>query len=210
MTEVSYRPMSLPAIVSAIVGVLSLLGLFVPELASIGLVGLATGLSALWQIRRYEQSGARFAVAGVITSVAFIALIPIWHVSQFHAESPPGYARLDFSSLAKSKQSSLQKFAGEMVCLKGYTLVPERFCAMREFVLTTDGDDRHASSGVIVELAAGETYEWETTGLAVSGRLIPNPDAISDASRPRYRLVESTARPVRTRFGLAQRVHRGC
>jgi hypothetical protein len=208
--DASYSRLSSPAVISAIFGMMTLLGFLIPELAAMAIVGLVSGLLALRETRKYELCGRRFAVFGVIASVSFAVSTPIWHRALFDFEALPGYARLDFALLTKGTSSSLDQFTDERVCLKGYALIPMRGAATDRFILSTNGDNKRLDAAVAVKLGAGQTWNWREESLAVSGTLVPNPAAMIDPAVPKFLLVDATVRSARSQHQLVSRVYGGC
>jgi len=208
-TEMIYSRLSSLAVVSAICGIASSLGLFVPELAAISLIGLAAGVVALRSIRKYEFCGCRTAAFGTVLSLSFMAATPVWHVAWFRSEAPPDYIRLDFASLTKENQRAFEAVVGENICLKGYAY-PTRLPA-NEFILTSNGASRSLDNLILVQLPNRESWGWQPDALAVSGRLVVNPAAAADPILPRFILTDSKIRQSCTRFQLASRVtNEGC
>ncbi len=197
------------AVVSAVFGVAAALGLFVPELTPISLIGLATGAAASRSFRKHELRGRGLAIFGMAASLFFMAAAPVWHVARFRSESPAGYTRLDFASLTNENQRALESFVGENICLKGYAY-PMR-SPVNEFVLTSNGANRSLDNLILVQLADGKTWRWQPDALAVSGTLVVNPAAAADPIMPRFILTNSTIRQSCARFQLASLVsNRGC
>ncbi|MSQ97653.1 MAG: hypothetical protein EXR98_24315 [Gemmataceae bacterium] len=202
----AYSRLSFLAVISAICGITTSLGLLVPELAVVAAAGIVTGIAAIHVIRKYELCGIRLARLGVITSVVFAMATPVWHVARFNSESLPGFARLDFARLTKPDTPTLDQFVGEEICLKGYALVPNSMRATDHFLFSADGDSRKAETAVIVDLGPDQNWKWRGEPLAISGRLVSNPAALTDEALPKFVLTLVTVRPSRTRFGLTSRV----
>jgi hypothetical protein len=206
MTNLPYSRLSTLAVISAVSGSSASLGLLIPELAFVATVGTATGIVAIRAIRKYELCGTRFAVVGLITSVLFAMLTPFWHAALFSSESLPEYSRLDFELLTRPNTPMLDQFVGERICLKGYAVEPTSFSPTDRFVISPNGNTGRPDATVIVELSHGQIWQWRAEGLAVSGRLIPNPKATTDDALPKFMLTHATVRSSRTRYGLANRV----
>ena len=125
-----YRAVSRAAIVSLVLGVLSVGALLFATLLIIPLVGLVLGLVALSTIRRYpaEYTGGRLALAGTILGAVLFVGGAAWHTYVFATEVPEGYARTGFWELQPdpdhpeyfpvSKRAT--ELAGKEIFIKGY------------------------------------------------------------------------------------------
>ena len=208
-THMTYSRVSSLAVISAICGVGASLELFIPEIAPISLIGLATGIVAWRSIRKYELVGRSTALFGAVVSLLFMAGTPAWHIAWFRSEAPPDYIRLDFASLTKENQRAFESFVGENICLKGYAY--QMRTPVNEFVLTSNGANRSLDNMIVVQLPDGESWGWQPDALAVSGRLVVNPAAAADPILPRFILTNSKIRQSCTRFQLASLVtNDGC
>jgi len=206
MADPSYSPVSSLALLSAALGITTVLGLLAPEFATIALPGIAVGFAALAAIRKYELSGRLFAKVGITTAVVFAIITPVWHVARFNTEALPGHERLDFASLATAKDQGLGHFLGKKVCLKGYTLPSNRPIDVTAFLMTPDGITRKPETAVPVQLTSGDAWHWHSGAVAVSGTLVHNPDVNSDPKSPKFLLQQSSVRNSKTNFDLANRV----
>ena len=204
MVENSYSRVSQLAVASAATGVASSLGLLLTPLAFLSAVGVITGFVALSTIRRYEIGGARLARFGIGASLVFgvatWVAMPLWHFVAFRWEAPNGYLRLDYRKV--TRQESLDEYLGENICLKGYALYQRTRNGLSEFVISVDGSDLDSTNAVIVELPAGETWDWTERGIAVSGRLVPAKRPLEAVKTfPKYKLTDSVVRRSLTNVG---------
>jgi hypothetical protein len=124
-----YRSISRAAIVSLVLGIVSIAGLAFPSLLILAIVGLVLGLVGLSTVRRYpaEFTGGRIAVAGIaLCSVLFVSGAS-WHTYDYMTEVPEGYVRTGFWELQPDPDQpelpvspkSLE-LSGQKVFLKGY------------------------------------------------------------------------------------------
>ncbi|MDB5341152.1 MAG: hypothetical protein JWN70_6771 [Planctomycetaceae bacterium] len=201
MPEISYARVSPLAVTSAVCGVAPSLGLIVPPLALLSIVGVGTGLAAGISIRRYEIGGARLAQLGMIASVTFAVavtvLVPLWHFVAFRLEAPSGFLRLNLRELTREgSQKSLDQYLEENVCLKGFALYGKSRGPMSEFCLSVDGDNLSTKNEVImVELPPGQTWKWGENGIAVSGTLVRIRGPVrADKSYPKFKLTHAIVR----------------
>jgi hypothetical protein len=96
-----YRSVSRSAIVSVVLGVLSLLSLFSPALLLLPVVGFVLGLTALSAIRRFplEYTGRGLALAGTVLCGLVAVGSTAKHVHEYLTEVSDGYSRISFADL---------------------------------------------------------------------------------------------------------------
>ena len=131
--ELDYQPMPVMAPVALFLGIFSfsaLMGLFGLVLAA---VGILVGLGSFLQIRSSKgyYSGTKFAVIGGALSASFLTLGTLMMISDYHAELPPGYTRVNFPREIAEKQfvevkgrrqlhPDVKQFVDQPIFLKGY------------------------------------------------------------------------------------------
>jgi hypothetical protein len=143
-----YRELSRGAIVTVVVGVLSLLAVFVPSLLIVPLVGVAIGLISLWNIRRRseELAGGRLALAGIMLCVAVFAAGTARAGYEYLTECPEGYARVSFYELQPDPvrhpdlpvSPRALELNGKKVFIKGYVYPDGQRSGIKQFVLIPD------------------------------------------------------------------------
>lgn len=192
-------------IASAVLGITSGIGVFIPEFAVIALPGLILGAIAM-----FRKDGHIFARAGILASCSFMVLTAIVQVVQFHQESPSGFERVSFANVTAATGDGLAHFSGKRICLKGYAS-PQKSMDVASFALSADGSGAMPEDFVLVELQPGETWHWDAGGIAVSGILIQDPNSGVDQTHFKFRLVQSSVRRSMSILGLAYRARRnGC
>lgn len=125
-----YRAISRSAIVAAILGVFSLLGLAFSSLLLLAIVGIVLGLTALSTIRRYpnEYTGTRLAIFGIVLSAVTFVGGSALHTYVYLTEMPDwAKVRLTFAELQPDKDHpelpispEAVELSGEDVFIKGY------------------------------------------------------------------------------------------
>lgn len=208
MRDDAYSPISTLAVVSGLMGLLASFGLFEQDAIVFSLAGIATGIPAIFRIRKYGQLGTNAAYAGISLSIAFAILAPLLHNARFHAEAPSGYERIDFSVVVNSKDHGLEEFVGKNVCLKGYPVFQNRMADRPSFNFSPDGDWHPSRKHVIVE--TGVDCEMNYDAMAVSGILTRASVDESAADSPKYILRSHAIRAAKTRVGLTHRIRGGC
>jgi hypothetical protein len=124
-----YRAVSRSAIVSMVLGVLSLLAIPFASLLVLPIVGLVLGLVAHSTIRRYpaEYMGRGLATAGIVTcSLVFAGAVAL-HMFSYVTEVPEGYTRVGFWELQPDPDRpelpvspKALELAGKPIFIKGY------------------------------------------------------------------------------------------
>ena len=105
----------------------------------------------------------------------------------------------------------MDQYVGKEICLKGYALWAGSSEASQQFLLSPNGNEIRKEAVVLVELNPGQMWDWRPDALAVSGTLVPNPQAKTDAAAPKFVLQDPTVRLSCTRYDLADLVPgKGC
>lgn len=125
-----YRALSRAAVVSVVLGVVSLLALVFPSLLILPLVGLILGLVGLSTVRRYptEFTGSRLALLGTALGAALFVGGTARHVYVYATEVPEGYVRTGFWELQPDPDypeygpvsKTALDLSGKKVFIKGY------------------------------------------------------------------------------------------
>ena len=125
-----YRALSRAAIVSVVLGVVSLLALVFPSLLILPLVGLVLGLVGLSTVRRYptEFTGSRLALLGTALGAATFGGGTARHMYVYATEVPEGYKRTAFWELQPDPDypeygpisKTASDLSGQKIFIKGY------------------------------------------------------------------------------------------
>ena len=127
--HVSYRAISKGAVLAMILAMLSLPALIFPTLLLLPLLGLASGVLAIRNIRRYreELSGRVVAILGVVSCAALLLGGIARHSYVYATEVPEGYLRISFSQLQPDKRhpellvsADARELDGRLIFVKGY------------------------------------------------------------------------------------------
>ena len=124
-----YRSISRAAIVSLVLGLLSIAGLAFASLLVLPVVGLVLGLVGLSTIRRYpaEYTGNKIAASGILLCTGLFIGGASWHTYDYLTEVPPDHIRTGFWELQPDPDrpelpvspKSLE-LTGKKVFIKGY------------------------------------------------------------------------------------------
>lgn len=142
-----YRALSIPAVISLLLGILSIPAMAITALLFIPLIGLVLGYITIHRLRdrTHEYSGRGLALVGTVLSSVSL-LVGIGFSSWTYAtEVPDGYARITFDDLQKDearpdlpfRESALQ-LNGKRVFVKGYVLSNEKRNDLDSFILVPD------------------------------------------------------------------------
>lgn len=148
----SYRALSTLAVVSLVLGVLSMVAFLDWTLSIVPLAGIVAGSAALWRIGRQpdELTGSRLAAVGVVLSVLFLLFGWTRLAYVYATEVPPGYQRIHYGQLqlepgadGRGRQipASALELDGRRVFVKGYVFPGRQQQGISQFVLVRDNGD---------------------------------------------------------------------
>lgn len=123
-----YRSLSRSAVLSVVLGVVSLLAFFAPPLLALAIVGLVLGLTALSAIKRFpmEYSGRGLALTGTALCGVILVTGGAWHTYVYQTEVRDGYERISFATLQPEPgrpelvPDEAVNLNGKQVFIKGY------------------------------------------------------------------------------------------
>lgn len=144
----NYRSLSVLAVITLMLAILSLPALLFPQLLILPLLGVIVGLCAVTRLRRrYEElTGGRMAWTGLLVSLLVLIGSAGYSGYVYATELPPGYLRISFDELQPDPaypQSPVPPTAlqlnGQHVFVKGYVHPSvDRRQGIRQFVLVPD------------------------------------------------------------------------
>lgn len=144
--EGDYQEINRAAIVTLVLGVISLVAVAFPTLLVIPLAGVLTGAVAWWQLANNpEQAGVWLNKIGLwICGICFVGG-SAWHTYDYMTELPDGYERISFYDLqpeAERPDVPIPPFAiqhnGTKVFIKGYVFPGEERDGIKTFILVPD------------------------------------------------------------------------
>jgi len=158
-TEVDYRSLHTPAMVSVVLGAASIMALLMSTtsvdatlvMCTIPLVGLFVGFRAWMTIKKQPEvwTGLRFAMAGTLLSGFFLLASPLAAMYVYATEVPEGYARLTFVEMKPDdKQAAkgipippeIMALDGKRVFIKGYMRPSSQSYGLDNFLLVRDNN----------------------------------------------------------------------
>lgn len=142
-----YRAVSKAAVVSLILGFLSLAGLLAPVMLVLPLIGIIFGAAGYFSVRRYPNELTGATLAKISTTVCLLLFVggAGFHGYVYATEVPDGYERITFYELKPREESPELPFApealeldGKKVFVKGYVYPDGQQTNIRQFVLVPD------------------------------------------------------------------------
>lgn len=182
--EFPYRAMSSTAIASIVFAVIAVLfGLFFWPALGLAIIGVAVGLLAYRQIRRFpdEFDGKQIAVAGIVLNLVILLAGTGLHTYIYLTEVPEGYTRIQFYELQQDGDGPDQptekafEIDGQQIFLKGYIHPSSGSGLLKRFILVPDlgtccfGGQPKSSDMIEVNLLGGETTKAGMTKKKLAG-----------------------------------------
>ena len=141
-----YRAICSSAIVSLVLGFLSLLAIISPKLLIIPLLGTIVGTAAWHKIRNraLELTGKPLAITGLSLSSVLLIGCSTLHIYIFLTEVPDGYQRISFFDLQPEPGAldpvpeSAVALNGKQIFIKGYVYPGDQRRALKQFVFVPD------------------------------------------------------------------------
>lgn len=204
LREFDYRPIPLLAGVAFFLGIasfLALLGLFGLVVAA---VGLLVSAAALWRILRSrgQLGGQVLAGLGLAFSAVFLLSGAYFQYSDYKAELPPGYLRVNFprdiadkkfvqaeydgkffNELRRELHPDVKPLEDQKVFLKGYMWQTKSLTGLDSFILLKDngqccfGGNPAPHDMILVQMQEGRTVDYINGLVAVAGVLRCHPEA---------------------------------
>ena len=194
-----YKSFSTAAVISAVFALVSVVSFLMPGALVLTVPSLACAVMSLLRGRRYPVAGHRLAMLSIGVCTWLLINVPVTFYVAYKAESPVGYARLDFAEA--SRNQSLHTHLGKPVCLKGFPLMYSWGSGVvTEMFVSPDGNKRYSKHAIHVELKSGTSWSLYSEPLAVSGILVERQDPNDEV---KYVLQDAVIRKSRTPFGIA-------
>ena len=196
-TEFPYRALSKSAIASVVLFVMGLVGILVPAVLVLAVVGGFLGWLAIRGIRAYpsEFSGAAIARFGLIANLLLVTGGIAYHWYVYATEVPEGYTRVNFYELQQpdgARDLPTQRAAevsGQPVFIKGYVHPTSGSGMLRRFIMVPDlgtccfGGQPKSTDMVSVSLLDGQTVQGNMMKKKLAGKFFVTP---ADRSTPGF------------------------
>ncbi|MGQ9606868.1 MAG: DUF4190 domain-containing protein [Thermogutta sp.] len=193
-SRTGYQAVQPHAVVSLILGILSVICFLTVYAVFIPIAGVAFGLVARREILRMpkERLGLGLAKAGVLFSLVFGLSGTGWVMYSFLAAAPPGYRLISFADLQPESGSrspisqQAEAMEGKKVFLYGHMVAGERAFGITNFVLVADLPHCNFCRGqlkptqmVEVHLKNGLKLDYSTKRIGVGGVFSAQPDVLN-------------------------------
>jgi len=180
-----YRNISMSAVVTAVIAVLSLGGLVFPMLLILPLVGVLLGLYSISHVRRNasEFTGLKLAQASAAASALLLVGGIGFHATIYATEVPEGHTRVSFAAINSPTPRDAPEFVpeealqldGKLVFIKGYVFPGARQDGIHEFLLVGDrgdccfGGNPKITDRIQVQLRDSDSIRFSTRRHKVAG-----------------------------------------
>lgn len=200
-----YRALSAPAVVSIVLGAISIVALLdFWALKAVPALGVIAALAAIVQIRRRpdELTGMKQAKIGLALSGVMLVGTSAYAVIAHQLEVPEGYGRISYAMLKHPDEAlehlpspAAQELDGKRVFIKGYMFPPSHETGVTRFVLCRDNGDccfggqPPPSDMIFVELKEGLDTRYDSRLRHVAGTFhVVNTDKNDVGKQVLYRL----------------------
>lgn len=193
-SRTGYQAVQPHAVVSLILGILSVICFLTVYAVFIPIAGVAFGLVARREILRMpkERLGLGMAKTGVLFSLVFGLSGTGWVMYSFLAAAPPGYRLISFADLQPESGSrspisqQAEAMEGKKVFLYGHMVAGEKAFGITDFVLVADVAHCNFCQGqlkptqmVEVHLKNGLKLDYSTKRIGVGGVFTAQPDVLN-------------------------------
>lgn len=193
-SRTGYQAVQPHAVVSLILGILSVICFLTVYAVFIPIAGVAFGLVARREILRMpkERLGLGMAKTGVLFSLVFGLSGTGWVMYSFLAAAPPGYRLITFAELQPEPGSrkpiaqQAEDLEGKKVFLYGHMVAGEKAFGITDFVLVADVAHCNFCQGqlkptqmVEIHLKNGLKLDYSTKRIGVGGVFTAQPDVLN-------------------------------
>ena len=193
--ELDYQPMPLSAPVALFLGIAAFSGLMGLFGLGLAVVGILVSLGSCLQIKSSQgrYSGTKMALTGGVLSGFFLILGTNFMISDYKAELPPGYQRVNFPREIAEKgfvtvdgrrelHPEVKPFVDQRIFLKGYIWESQNYENNRFVLLKDDGKccfgGNPAPNDMIeVRLEEGTPFRYISGLVSVAGVFRADPNA---------------------------------
>lgn len=194
--EFDYRPVSTLAIGSLVLGLASLLGIFLWVLMPLGLLAIALGFIALATIQKWkgQYAGSGVAITGIVMGGICLLAGGYVQVTAYRNEVPAGFRRVSFSreistpsllnAVVNNKiqpAPAIEELLGKKIFFKGFVYPTGQDTGITSFLLLKDseeccfGGDPAVTDMVRCDLPEGAYIHYMNGRVSVAGTFKMNP-----------------------------------
>ena len=217
--EFHYRPVSSLAVCSLVLGLLSLLGIFLWPMLPVALLGVILGGIAILSIRRWqgEYTGTGVAIAGIFFGIAALVGGTLVQVHAFKHEVPEGFTRISFVKDISAKpfvsdrhgakvNPEVVALVGKKVFFKGFVYPTDQHQGLTSFLLLKDskeccfGGKPDLKDKVGCLMQEGKTTNYMAGRVSVAGTFRINPKFVGNEEESLYLLECEIVEPSHSDF----------
>lgn len=217
--EFIYRPLSSTAVCSLVLGLFSLLGIFLWMVIPVGLLAVALGGIAILSIRRLkgEYTGIGVAIAGILFGTVSMAAGTAVQVNAFNHEVPTGYTRVSFIKDISAKDfvtdrygdkphPEVEALVGKKIFFKGFVYPTEQSQGLTSILLLKDskeccfGGKPDVKDKVGCIMQNGKTFNYTPGRVSVAGTFRLNPKYRENPTEALYILETDIIGPSKSDF----------
>ena len=217
--EFHYRPVSSLAVCTLVLGLLSLVGIFLWIMLPVALLTMVLGGIAILSIRRWqgEYTGTGVAIAGIFCGAVTLAAGTGVQVHAFQNEVPAGFARISFIKDISAKpfvsdrhgakvNPDVEALAGKKVFFKGFVYPTDQHVGLTSFLLLKDskeccfGGQPAMTDKVGCRMQGKKTTNYYAGRVSVAGTFRINPNYAEDAQNALYVLDCEIVEPSHSDF----------
>jgi len=217
--EFSYRPVSSLAVCSLVLGLLSLVGIFLWMMLPVGLLAVILGGIAILSIRRWkgEYTGTGVAIFGILFGAVTLVAGTFVQIQAFKHEVPPGFERVSFIKDISAKEfvtdrhgqkphPDVEALVGKKLFFKGFVFPTDQYTGLTSFLLLKDskeccfGGKPNVRDKVGCILKKGLTCNYTPGRVSVAGTFRINPKYRGGESESLYILETEIVGPSKSDF----------
>ena len=217
--EFNYRPVSSLAVCSLVLGLLSLVGIFLWIMLPVAVLTVILGGIAILSIRRWkgEYTGIGVAIAGIFFGSVTLVGGTYVQIQAFQHEVPAGYTRISFIKDISAKEfvtdrhgdkvnPEVEALVGKKVFFKGFVFPTDERVGLTSFLLLKDskeccfGGKPALRDQVGCLMQGGKTTNYTAGRVSVAGTFRINPKYREGTQESLYLLECDIVEPSHSDF----------
>ena len=217
--EFHYRPVSSLAVCSLVLGLLSLVGIFLWIMLPVAVLTVILGGIAILSIRRWkgEYTGIGVAIAGIFFGSVTLVGGTYVQIQAFQHEVPAGYTRISFIKDISAKEfvtdrhgdkvnPEVEALVGKKVFFKGFVFPTDERVGLTSFLLLKDskeccfGGNPAVRDQVGCLMQGGKTTNYTAGRVSVAGTFRINPKYREGTQESLYLLECDIVEPSHSDF----------